>query len=168
MSLQVVKSVPVTVSASGKIKRRKNPADPLEQSIMMTPAGPLLRALDGRTKKKRKAKKKSYKAAKKRVAKKGTRKNPGKTSGASISTVTGGRSIATALERSEKERYRSNAKKKLSRFQKLERSIAARGGSYDPPAVAAAIGRRKYGKKKFQKMALAGKKRAAKKRKAAR
>lgn len=66
-----------------------------------------------------------------------------------------------------KGKAKKNAKKK-SRFEKLEKSIAARGGAYDPRAVAAAIGRRKYGKKKFQKMALVGKKRAAKKRKVAR
>jgi hypothetical protein len=43
-------------------------------------------------------------------------------------------------------------------FKKLKASIAAKGGVSDPGAVAAAIGRKKYGKKKFQKAAAAGKK----------
>jgi hypothetical protein len=38
-------------------------------------------------------------------------------------------------------------------FKKLEASIAARGGVRDPGAVAASIGRKKYGKEKFQKAA---------------
>ena len=43
-------------------------------------------------------------------------------------------------------------------FKKLKASIAAKGGVRDPGAVAAAIGRKKYGKKKFQAAAAAGKK----------
>jgi hypothetical protein len=43
-------------------------------------------------------------------------------------------------------------------FRKLEKRIADRGGVRDPGAVAAAIGRKKYGKKKFQKYAAADKK----------
>lgn len=43
-------------------------------------------------------------------------------------------------------------------FAKLEKKIAAKGGVKDPGAVAAAIGRKKYGKKKFQAAAAAGKK----------
>lgn len=46
------------------------------------------------------------------------------------------------------------------RFAKLEKSL--KGKVSDPRAVAAAIGRKKYGKKKFQKMAATGQKRAAK------
>jgi len=42
------------------------------------------------------------------------------------------------------------------RFQKLERSIAAKGKVSNPGAVAATIGRKKYGKKKFQAMAAEG------------
>jgi len=42
------------------------------------------------------------------------------------------------------------------RFKKLEKEIAAKGDVRDPGAVAAAIGRKKYGKKKFQKMAAKG------------
>jgi hypothetical protein len=44
------------------------------------------------------------------------------------------------------------------RFEKLEKSIAAKGDVEDPKAVAAAIGMKKYGKEKMEKMAQAGKK----------
>jgi len=44
----------------------------------------------------------------------------------------------------------------------LEKSIAKRGGVKDPAAVAAAVGRKKYGAKKMAKMAAAGRKRAKK------
>lgn len=43
------------------------------------------------------------------------------------------------------------------RFAKLEKSL--KGKVENPAAVAAAVGRKKYGKKKFQKMATAGRKR---------
>jgi hypothetical protein len=43
-------------------------------------------------------------------------------------------------------------------FSKLEKDIAKRGDVRDPAAVAASIGRKKYGKEKFQKAAAAGKK----------
>lgn len=43
-------------------------------------------------------------------------------------------------------------------FNKLKSQIAARGGVRDPGAVAAAIGRRKYGKKRFQRAAARGRK----------
>lgn len=46
------------------------------------------------------------------------------------------------------------------RFAKLEKSL--KGKVKDPAAVAAAVGRKKYGKKKFQQMASAGRKRAKK------
>jgi len=42
------------------------------------------------------------------------------------------------------------------RFAALKSKIAKRGGVRDPGAVAAAIGRKKYGKASFQKMAAAG------------
>jgi hypothetical protein len=42
-------------------------------------------------------------------------------------------------------------------FASLKKKIAARGGVDNPGAVAAFIGRRKYGKAKFQKAAAAGK-----------
>lgn len=38
------------------------------------------------------------------------------------------------------------------------KAAAAAGGARNPGAVAAAIGRKKYGKAKFQKMAAAGRK----------
>lgn len=43
-------------------------------------------------------------------------------------------------------------------FDKLKKKIAARGGVSDPGAVAASIGRKKYGKSRFQKAAAKGKK----------
>lgn len=46
------------------------------------------------------------------------------------------------------------------RFQKLERSL--KGKVSDPAAVAASIGRKKYGAKKMAKMAAAGRRRAQK------
>lgn len=49
------------------------------------------------------------------------------------------------------------------RFAKLEKSIAAKGKVENPAAVAAAIGRKKYGAKKMAEMAAKGRKRAAKK-----
>ena len=48
------------------------------------------------------------------------------------------------------------------RFAKLEKSIAAKSGVKNPAAVAAAVGRKKYGAKKMAKMAAAGRKRAKK------
>ena len=46
------------------------------------------------------------------------------------------------------------------RFAKLKAKIAKRGGVKDAGAVAAAIGRKKYGKGRFQKMAARGRVRA--------
>ena len=43
-------------------------------------------------------------------------------------------------------------------FAKLKNKIAAKGGVSDPGAVAASIGRKKYGKERFQKAATKGKK----------
>ena len=43
-----------------------------------------------------------------------------------------------------------------ARFKALEKKIAAKGDVRDPGAVAAAIGRKKYGKAKFQKLAKKG------------
>jgi hypothetical protein len=45
-------------------------------------------------------------------------------------------------------------------FAKLKGQLARKPGVKNPAAVAAAIGRKKYGKEKFQKMAAAGKKKA--------
>lgn len=44
------------------------------------------------------------------------------------------------------------------RFAKLEKSIAAKGGVKNPAAVAASIGRKKYGAKKMAAMAAKGRK----------
>ena len=48
------------------------------------------------------------------------------------------------------------------RFAALEKSIAKRGGVKNPAAVAASIGRKKYGAKKMAKMAATGRRRAQK------
>lgn len=45
------------------------------------------------------------------------------------------------------------------RFAKLKAKLSHRKGISNPGAVAAAIGRKKYGKRKFQKMASKGRKR---------
>lgn len=45
-----------------------------------------------------------------------------------------------------------------SRFNKLKRKLSGKKGVTDPAALAAAIGRKKYGKKKFQQMATKGRK----------
>lgn len=49
--------------------------------------------------------------------------------------------------------YEETLEEKYVGFQKLKAKIAAKGGVKNPAAVAAAIGRKKYGKKKFQKAA---------------
>ena len=48
------------------------------------------------------------------------------------------------------------------RFKKLAKKLKEEGAE-DPEALAASIGRKKYGKKKFQKFSQAAKNRAAKK-----
>jgi hypothetical protein len=50
------------------------------------------------------------------------------------------------------------------RFAALKKKLAAKGAK-NPGAIAASIGMKKYGKKRFLAMAAAGKKRAARKRK---
>lgn len=57
-----------------------------------------------------------------------------------------------------------HAKPKLGtgeRFSRLKAALTARGDVRDPAAVAAAIGRKKYGTKRFQKLAVKGKLRRA-------
>lgn len=49
-----------------------------------------------------------------------------------------------------------------ARFKALKAKIAAKGNVSDPGAVAAAIGRKKYGAKKFAKLSAAGRKRKGK------
>lgn len=44
------------------------------------------------------------------------------------------------------------------RFEKLEKSIAKKGNVSDPGAVAAAIGRKKYGNEKMAKLSAKGRK----------
>lgn len=48
------------------------------------------------------------------------------------------------------------------RFKKLKEAISKKGNVKDPGAVAAAIGREKYGNAKMNQMAQAGKKRHGK------
>lgn len=50
------------------------------------------------------------------------------------------------------------------RFARLKRRLSKRKGVRTPGALAAWIGRRKYGKKRFQKMAAKGRKRATRRR----
>lgn len=52
----------------------------------------------------------------------------------------------------------SNAPGSGARFKRLEHKIATKGKVSNPGAVAAAIGRKKYGKQKFQAMAAHGRK----------
>ena len=52
---------------------------------------------------------------------------------------------------------RGNLEEEYMGFEKVKKAAAA-GGAKNPAAVAAAIGRKKYGKEKFQKAAAAGKK----------
>lgn len=66
-----------------------------------------------------------------------------------------------AERRAARENYKKVAAKSKpgegSRFKAVEKS-AKLGGAKNPGAVAAFIGRKKYGKKRFQQMAAAGKK----------
>jgi hypothetical protein len=48
-----------------------------------------------------------------------------------------------------------------SRFEKCVEDVEARGGAQDPNAVCASAGRKKYGAEEFQRMAAAGKRKAA-------
>ncbi len=61
-----------------------------------------------------------------------------------------------------RDNYKKVAKKSKpgsgKRFAALEKAVAA-GGAKDPAAVAASIGRKKYGPKKMAKMSVAGRKR---------
>lgn len=51
-----------------------------------------------------------------------------------------------------------------SAFRRCVAKVSARGAAYDPKAVCAAAGRRKYGAKRFAEMAAAGRRAAAKRR----
>jgi hypothetical protein len=50
-----------------------------------------------------------------------------------------------------------------ARFRKLKGQLAKQKGVRDPGAVAASIGRKKYGKKKMAKLSAQGRKRKARK-----
>lgn len=56
------------------------------------------------------------------------------------------------------QKVESQLQEKYMGFKKVEKEIAKRGDVKDPAAVAASIGRKKYGKAAFQKAAAAGKK----------
>jgi len=64
--------------------------------------------------------------------------------------------------RAARKAYEATAKKSKpgsgKRFKALTKAVKASGAN-NPEAVAAAIGRKKYGKKRFQAMAAAGKRR---------
>lgn len=66
-----------------------------------------------------------------------------------------------AARRAAREKYEEARKNSEpgegSRFEALEESAAA-GGARNPAAVAAAVGRRKYGSRRFARMAAAGRK----------
>lgn len=50
----------------------------------------------------------------------------------------------------------------ISRFNKLKKKLSGKKGVTDPGALAAAIGRKKYGKKKFAQMGAAGRRKKGK------
>lgn len=75
--------------------------------------------------------------------------------------IKGGDVMATLAERREARMAYMRARKKPlgegSRFAAIER-MAELGGARNPAAVAAMAGRKRYGKEKFQAMALRGRK----------
>jgi hypothetical protein len=74
----------------------------------------------------------------------------------------GGKIPPGALEQIKKE-YRANPGGPGA-FERCVKAVAARGGAYSPRGVCATAGRKKYGAAKFKAMAIAGKKRAVRKR----
>ena len=74
-----------------------------------------------------------------------------------------GKKASLAKRRSARKAYQTAVKTSKpgagKRFAAFDKSAAA-GGAKNPAAVAATAGRKKYGKKAFQKMAAAGRKRA--------
>tara|TARA_Y100000310_G_scaffold120160_1_gene118869 strand:- start:762 stop:992 length:231 start_codon:yes stop_codon:yes gene_type:complete len=73
------------------------------------------------------------------------------------------KSSTLVQRRSARQAYAQAKKTKVGsgkRFAAIKKS-AALGGARNPAAVAAAIGRKKYGVKRFAKMAAAGQKRKA-------
>lgn len=69
--------------------------------------------------------------------------------------------------RTKQKRVQKKAKLGTGKRFKAVAASAKAGGARDPGAVAAAAGRKKYGKKRFQKMAAKGRKRTAARRKRA-
>jgi len=63
------------------------------------------------------------------------------------------KAIAMVKDKSYNKEEVEEVDEKYMGFKKLEASIAAKGGVRNPAAVAASIGRKKYGKEKFQKAA---------------
>lgn len=57
------------------------------------------------------------------------------------------------------------ARRKQSKFKKLSNKLARRKGVRNPDALAASIGRKKFGAKGMAKKAAAGRRRAARRRK---
>lgn len=75
--------------------------------------------------------------------------------------------MSTLRRRAARKQYEKAKKKPLgegSRFKAVEAAAKA-GGARDPAAVAAAIGRKKYGAKKMAQLAAAGRKKKLKRKK---
>ena len=82
-----------------------------------------------------------------------------------------GRSTPTPAQREAVDKaidsaYRRNPAGVEGAFQRCVRDVRARGGAYDPAAVCAAIGRAKYGQAEMARRAVAGKRKAARRRRA--
>lgn len=71
------------------------------------------------------------------------------------------RAMKGKVKKTGKYKGKSNKLGGGGRFKQIEDKARASGAS-NPGAVAAAIGRKKYGKKRFQQMAAAGRRRANK------
>jgi len=66
---------------------------------------------------------------------------------------------STALAEAHKKVMKRTKPGTGARFKSLVQKLKQKGGVTNPEAVAAAIGRKKYGSKKFQQMAIQGRKR---------
>jgi len=69
-----------------------------------------------------------------------------------------GAALAKAAAKAYEKAKRESEPGEGGRFKALTKAIAARGKVKNPAAVAAAIGRKKWGKERFQQMAAAGRK----------
>lgn len=99
------------------------------------------------------------------------RKGPTPKQRSVIHGVVFGRSTPTAAQREAVDKaidsaYRRNPAGVEGAFQRCVRDVRARGGAYDPAAVCAAIGRAKYGQAEMTRRAVAGKRKAARRRRA--